>query len=201
MTIQVETIVVFKWGFLGIMLWGVCLMQWGVLSGLRSRRFYLNLMVGGYLIGLPIVMFGAYDIISHDFDLIRALKFSSHFNEIGCIAVALGHIGLVMAICKSGWFPRIIHSLAAAGRLALTNYLLQSVICATIFHGWGFGRFGHLSRLSLFGVVGAIWVLQLVTSPLWLRNFRYGPAEWLWRSLTYGNRQPMRLIPTAADPP
>ena len=201
MSAQVGAIVVIKWGFLGIMLWGVCLMEWGVLTGVRSRRFYVNLMVGGYLIGLPIVMFGAYDIISHDFDLIRALKFSYRFNDVGCIAVALGHIGLIMAIYKSGWFPRIIHSLAAAGRLALTNYLLQSVICATIFYGWGFGRFGHLSRPSLFGVVVAIWVLQLVISPLWLRSFRYGPAEWLWRSLSYGKRQPMRLISTAADPP
>ena len=201
MSAQVGAIVVFKWGFLGIMLWGVCLMEWGVLTGARSRRFYVKLMAGGYLFGLPIVMFGAYDIISHDFDLIRALKFGSHFNDVGCIAVALGHIGLIMSIYKSGWFPRVNHSLAAAGRMALTNYLLQSAICATIFYGWGFGRFGHFSRFSLFGVVGAIWLLQLVTSPLWLRNFRYGPVEWLWRSLTYGKRQPMRVVPTAANQP
>ena len=199
--IQLQTIVVVKWVFLGIMLWGVCLLRWGVLSGERSRRFYLRLMVAGYLIGLPIVMFGAYDIIGHDFDLVRALKFGSHFNTVGCIPVALGHIGLIMIVYKSGWIPFIIHRLAAVGRLTLTNYLLQSVICATVFYGWGFGRYGHLSPLSLFGVVGAIWVLQLVISPPWLGRFRYGPAEWLWRSLTYGKRQPLRLHSTGAEPP
>ena len=81
----------------------------------------------------------------------------------------------------------------AVGRMALTNYLMQSVICTTLFYGWGFGLFATLNRTALAGVVLAIWVFQLLISPIWLRFYRFGPAEWLWRSLTYWRWQPMRL--------
>jgi uncharacterized protein len=75
--------------------------------------------------------------------------------------------------------------------MALTNYLMQSVICTTLFYGWGFGLFGSVNRTALAGIVLAIWVFQLWISPLWLRYFRFGPAEWFWRSLTYWRLQPM----------
>jgi uncharacterized protein len=76
--------------------------------------------------------------------------------------------------------------------MALTNYLMQSVICVFLFEGWGLGWFMELSRTQLLGVVGAVWALQLVASPAWLARFRFGPAEWLWRSLTYGRLQRSR---------
>jgi uncharacterized protein len=72
------------------------------------------------------------------------------------------------------------------------NYLAHSVICALIFNGVGLGLVGELQRYQLYYVVAGIWLVQLVVSPLWLRHYRFGPAEWLWRSLTYGARQPMR---------
>ncbi len=75
--------------------------------------------------------------------------------------------------------------------MALSNYLMQSVLCTTLFEGWGFGLFGRLGRLELLGVVGAVWLIQLTVSPLWLRYFRFGPMEWLWRSLTYWKRYPL----------
>jgi uncharacterized protein len=77
--------------------------------------------------------------------------------------------------------------------MALTNYLIQSILCTTLFYGYGGGLFGQLNRTALFGVVIAIWILQLIYSPTWLKHFRFGPAEWLWRSLTYWRRQPMKL--------
>ena len=78
--------------------------------------------------------------------------------------------------------------------MALSNYVMHSVICAVIFRGFGFGLYGHLSRHQLYYVVFAIWALQLVASPIWLAYFRFGPLEWLWRTLTYGQRQPMRRL-------
>ena len=81
---------------------------------------------------------------------------------------------------------------AAVGQMALTNYLLHTVICTTIFYGHGFGYYGSVDRLEQLGVVIGVWVVQLVASPLWLRRFRYGPAEWVWRSLTYGAPQPLQ---------
>ena len=83
--------------------------------------------------------------------------------------------------------------LAAVGQMALTNYLTQSIFQTLVFTGIGLGLFGRLERAELYYVVVAIWIVQLVWSPIWLRHFRFGPAEWLWRSLTYWKRQPMRI--------
>jgi uncharacterized protein len=196
--IQLAMIFLLAWGILGVMLWGVCLMRLGVLSGERSPRFYVLLALLGYGCGFPVVGFGAYDMLVHEFDLVRLLKFSSHFNEVGRVFVTLGHIGLIVTIHKSGLLRHLTFCLAAAGRMALTNYLMQSLLCAVLFHGWGFGLFGQLSRMALLGVVAAICLLQLVISPVWLKYFRFGPAEWLWRSLTYWQQQPMRRPPTAS---
>ena len=79
--------------------------------------------------------------------------------------------------------------------MALTNYLVQTILCVLFFTGAGLGRFGALERHELYYAVAVIWALQLAYSPLWLRHFRFGPAEWLWRSLTYQRRQPMTRQP------
>jgi uncharacterized protein len=100
-----------------------------------------------------------------------------------------------MMICKSGLFGFITKPLAAVGRMALTNYLAHSVICMFLFTGVGLAWFGELERYELYYVVGGIWLFQLIVSPIWLRYFRFGPMEWLWRSLTYAQTQPMRRSP------
>lgn len=82
--------------------------------------------------------------------------------------------------------------LAAVGRMALTNYLMHSVICAILFTGLGLGLVGQFDRFELYGIVIMIWLLQLVLSPIWLKHYRFGPAEWLWRALTYGAWPPMK---------
>ena len=80
------------------------------------------------------------------------------------------------------------------GRMALSNYLGQSVVCTFIFYGYGLGYYGELGARDTLLIGLAIFAVQLAASYLWLRVFRYGPAEWVWRSLTYGERQPMRHV-------
>jgi uncharacterized protein len=87
----------------------------------------------------------------------------------------------------------VTRAFAAVGRTAFTNYLLQTVIATTIFYGHGLGLFGSVTRVEQYGIVLAIWAVQVPLSVLWLRSFRFGPVEWVWRTLTYGERQPMRL--------
>jgi len=82
--------------------------------------------------------------------------------------------------------------LAAVGRMALTNYLMHSLICLFVFTGAGLGLVGELSRAQLYLVVFTIWGVQLWFSPWWLARYRFGPVEWLWRVLTYGERMPTR---------
>ena len=82
--------------------------------------------------------------------------------------------------------------LAYVGRMALTNYLLQTLICTTLFYGYGFGLYGR-SGLGRHPLTLAIYAVELAWSAWWLRRFRFGPMEWLWRTLTYGRRQPMAV--------
>jgi uncharacterized protein len=97
-----------------------------------------------------------------------------------------------MLVVRAGVFRGLLKPFAAAGQMALTNYLAQSVICLVLFTGLGFGWFGQLQRYQLYYVVFSIWAVELAWSPLWLAHFQYGPMEWLWRSLTRWEMQPMR---------
>ena len=107
--------------------------------------------------------------------------------------MAGGYLGLVMLYAERRPDGPVTRAFAAVGRTAFTNYLLQTVIATTIFYGHGFGLFGSVTRVEQYGVVLAIWAVQVPLSVLWLRYFRFGPVEWVWRTLTYGERQPMRL--------
>jgi uncharacterized protein len=125
-------------------------------------------------------------------------KTAAFFTYMGATAdpgrflVAAGYIGAIMIVCKCGCLGFVTRPVAAVGRLALSNYLLTSIVCTLLFNGYGLGWFGHVSRFDLYKVVLTMWAVNLVASSLWIRWFRYGPAEWAWRSLTYWERQPMR---------
>ena len=93
---------------------------------------------------------------------------------------------------KDVWRKRL-RPLAAVGRMALSMYLLHSIICTTIFYGHGLGLFGRVERIWQLAIALAVIALQLWIAPLWLRRFRFGPFEWLWRTLTYMRPQQMRV--------
>jgi len=181
------------WRVCGLMLLGMAFFKMGILSAERSRRLYAGMVGIGYGIGLPLVIAGVMKNFTVGWAFEYSMFFGSQFNYVGSLFVALGHIGLVMLCCKSGAFGRLKTLLAASGRMAFTNYLMQTVICTTVFYGHGLGLFGYLERWQQILFVLAIWTVQLIYSPLWLRKYRFGPAEWVWRSLTYGKRQPMRI--------
>jgi uncharacterized protein len=175
----------------GRMLVGMGLMKLGVFAAARPARSYTRLVALGYGVGLPLVAYDTAQLFANDFRLPALILSLFVYNHVGSIFVALGHVGVVMLVCQSGLLPRLTARLAAVGRMALTNYLMQSVICTTIFYGYGFGLYGSVSRTGLVGVVLAVWAVQLLVSPVWLAYFRFGPAEWLWRTLTYGRFQPL----------
>jgi uncharacterized protein len=93
---------------------------------------------------------------------------------------------------RSGILPWLRRALAAVGQMAVTNYLTHSLVCLVLFIL--FQQFGAFERHQLYYVVFAIWAAQLIISPIWLRHFRFGPVEWVWRSLTYLKPQPMRRL-------
>ena len=181
----------FFWDVIGMMLIGMGLLKLGVLTGERSPRFYLTIMVVGYAIGISINAYETRLIIDNNFDVLSFAKASITY-DLGRLPVTFGHIGFLTLACRMSWLNWLTSRFAAVGRMALTNYIAHSVVCAFVFTGIGFSMYGELQRYELYYVVGAIWLAQLIISPIWLKHFRFGPLEWLWRSLTYMKRQPLR---------
>jgi len=186
------TLVFVVWRVGGLMLLGMALMKLGVLSGERSTRFYRNLAMVGYGAGLPLAVLSALLLEAHGFDPIYVARFGGIPNYVGSILVAFGHIGAVMLVVKSGALRAIVDRFAAVGRMALSNYLAHSLLMTSLFYGYGLGLYADVPRLWQQALVVAVVALQLLISPWWLKHFRFGPAEWLWRSLSYRQRQPMR---------
>lgn len=187
------TMVLLFWGLWrawGLMLIGMALMKLRFFSASWSRRAYATTaaLAGG--LGFALV---AWDV-RHNWnrwDELETFFLGQQFNYWGSLGVSLAYAALVMLWCQGGT-SRLKSAFAAVGRMALTNYLLHTLICTTIFYGHGLGMFGKIERVGQAAIVVSIWILQLTLSPLWLERFRFGPFEWLWRSLTYWKLQPMR---------
>jgi uncharacterized protein len=178
---------VFGFGYrtVGLMLIGMAMYKLGVFHATRSMRTYVRMIIGGFGIGLPIILAGVAAQDYNNWTTRFGFFFGMQFNYWGGLAVATGWIGVVMLACQLQVLAFLQRALAAVGQMALTNYLLDTIVCTTLFYSYGFGWFGSMSRTEVYVVVAVIWCAQLVGSPLWLRYFRFGPAEWLWRALTY----------------
>ncbi|NJO84168.1 MAG: DUF418 domain-containing protein [Blastochloris sp.] len=116
------------------------------------------------------------------------------FSDLGLVSMYC--MGMLLLAQQPGW-PDRLEPLASVGRMALTNYILQSVICTTLFYGYGFGLFGTLQPAGLLLLAVVIYLGQIAFSTAWLRAFRMGPLEWLWRVLTYGKTTPLRRTAAA----
>ena len=179
------------WRVGGVMLLGMALLNWGVFTNDRPASEYRRLAGGGVTAGVTVIVAGVAYIEATDWAADAAL-FWFQFNYWGSILVAAGYVGMVMRWADRRPDGRLTRGLAAVGRTAFTNYLLQTVLATSVFYGHGLGLFGQVSRVEAFGVVLAIWAVQVPLSVVWLRRFRYGPVEWVWRWLTYGRREPLR---------
>jgi uncharacterized protein len=164
----------------------------GILKGEKSRKFYRNFMLLGFGIGFPLIAAGIVQNFANNWDPKFYFAYGFQYNYFGSIFVAFGYIGLIALWSKSDFLTDLKRRLAAVGRMAFTNYIMQSIICTIIFYGFGFGLFNQIERFPQQLIVLAIWIFQLAISPWWLKRYRFGPLEWLWRTLTYWKRQPLR---------
>ena len=181
------------WDILSMMLLGIALYKLNVLSAEKSFKFYITMSVIGYVIGLIFNYFETKNILVNNFSYISFYK-SAVTYDLGRIPIAFGHIGLIMIFCKLSFFQWIKSGIAAIGKMALTNYLMHSLICLIVFTGVGFGLFGKLERYELLYVVFGIWVFQFILSPIWLKYYHFGPVEYLWRNLTYLKKHKFRRV-------
>jgi uncharacterized protein len=177
-----------------MMLIGMALFRLGVLTNERPARLYWAMLAGGYAIGISVNIAETRWVIDHQFSALSFAQ-SNISYDLGRLTMTIGHLGALLLFVRSGALGWLRRAFAAVGQMAVTNYLTHSVVCGIFFIGLGF--YGELQRYQLYYVVLVIWVAQLIVSPLWLRHFRFGPVEWLWRSLTYLKRQPMRRAQAA----
>ncbi|MEJ6010584.1 DUF418 domain-containing protein [Novosphingobium aquae] len=174
------------------MLLGMGLLKLGYLGAGKPARTYGLMMVGGYAVGLLLGWNELHHIYAGNFSPI-AFSEADRTYQFSRLAMVIGHLGLALLVIRLGWLKGLQRALAAVGQMALSNYIAQTLICTALFYGFGFGLYGQFERYQLYQVVAAIWLVELVWSPLWLARFRFGPMEWLWRSLTYWERQPMKI--------
>ncbi len=174
------------WRLAGLMLIGMALYKTGVLTARRQSAFYWRWILAAVFIGLPIIHFGVMRMDQQGWEPVRVALLDIQYNLLASVVVAMGWISAVMLLCRASWSRLFTTPLAAAGRMALTNYLAQTLICTTLFYGHGFGWFGTVDYAGQLAIVSIIWAMQLAWSTWWMNRFRYGPAEWMWRFLTYG---------------
>jgi uncharacterized protein len=176
------------WDALLMMLLGMALYKLGVLSGRVSAWGGQLMALLGLTFGLVANGLEVASALRQDLDLLSSFAQLSWSYHLGRLGMSLGYIGLFAWLLHLPSLSALTARLAAVGRMALSNYLLHSLIALLLFTGAGFGLVGELSRAQLYLVVVAIWLLQLWLSPLWLARQRFGPLEYLWRWLTYGAR-------------
>ena len=189
-----QTIFMYRVAFFdifGMMLLGMALLKNGILKAEKSNRYYLILLVVGYTVGLSVNYWETSYLIANQFDIVAQDLTSITYN-VGRVFTTLGHIAVIMLCIRSGILMFLQRAFAAVGQMAFTNYIMQTLICNTIFLGFGFSLYGMLERHELYYIVASVWIFQLIVSPIWLQYFRFGPLEWLWRSLTYWKKQPFR---------
>ncbi len=185
------------WDGLTMMFIGMALFGWGFFSNRLSTSTYAMWLLIGYGIGIPIGWLAFKDGL-----LAQVNDFSGFVDryriqhqllyDVRRILLTIGHASLLLLIFRSRIVPWLMKALSKVGQMAFTNYLMQSIICTWFFYGYGFGFYNKLKFHELYYVVFSVWIFQLIFSSIWLRYYRFGPFEWLWRSLTYWKKQPMK---------
>ncbi len=185
----------FMWQCGGLMLIGMALFRLGILSASRSVQTYRYMMLTGFGLGLPILFYNSHHWAQTDWSLDYFETVGYQINYWAGPVLVVGYIGLIMTLCKSERLAWLTRPLAQTGRMALSNYLLQSLLCSLIFYGHGLGLFGKLERVEQFTVVLIIWSINILFSTIWLRHFQYGPIEFIWRRLSQRNLQQVQQSP------
>lgn len=175
---------------LGYMLGGMAALRSGLLTGAWTRSDYVRALRIGWGIGVPAMALIAWYVWYEDFTIQAVTIGSVALTTMPRVLMIAGWVSAILLLLPPG--GPLTRRIAAAGRMAFSNYLGTSLVCTTVFYGYGLGWYGQLSRAELVPVVLVVWAIMLLWCEPWLRRFRYGPLEWLWRSLARLRLQPMR---------
>ena len=184
----------------GQMFLGMALFRLGFFTLKWSSRGYLAAIALGYLVAVPATAWLAWRIAAAHFEPLTLNRLED-WQQVTRPIIGLAHASVVLLVVRAGTEAAVVNRLAAAGRMAFSNYLMTSIITTLVFCGFGLGLYGKLSRFHELAVVGGVWVFILLWSKPWLARFHYGPFEWAWRSLVRWNPQPFvrdRAAPATA---
>jgi uncharacterized protein len=181
------------WDVLLFMFLGMAFFKLGILTGQSRISVYWAMAILGLGLGLAISWFRVQSMVNYKFNWYEHIKNNSFETyTLSRTLRALGILGTLLLLYRSGWLKWLFNLMRAPGQMAFTNYLTQSIICGIVFYGPGFAMYGKWQRYEVYYLVGIVWLVQITWSHLWLRFFYFGPLEWCWRSLTYWKRQPFR---------
>jgi len=157
----------------------------------RFRPLLRRVLAWGLLLGVPCNLFCAWAL--NNGGVLTGACALVVLTGLGGPAFCFVYAAALALLLERPAARRFFSPVGAAGRMALSNYLFQSLVCTTLAYGYGVGLFGRVRPAETLGIALAVYAMQLPLSVLWLRFFRFGPVEWLWRSLTYGHRPPLLL--------
>jgi uncharacterized membrane protein YeiB len=186
----------------GMFLLGIWFVRSGVMENTGAHLpFFRKLALYGLPVGIGIGILSGLIAVSHTpGDRYDGWGIAHGLLTLGNLPACLGYVGLVVTLLHSRSFWSRIRVLAPLGRMALTNYLMQSVICMLFFYGYGLGHWG-MPRAQQVVFVAVVYSAQIAFSHWWLARFRYGPMEWLWRGFTYRQVPPLRIGSAATAAP
>ncbi len=185
-------VLMFLWETMGLMLVGMALFKSRMLTGDWEPVRYRTWALRCFLIGIPPLVALAFYQIDSGFSAVSTFGASLSLSAPFDIVMTIGWAALIMWLIKVKANDAVRARLAATGRMAFTNYLTTSIVMTTIFYGYGLGLFGSVGRTALYLFCFGMWAAMLLWSKPWLDRFQYGPLEWLWRSLSRRQLQPMR---------
>lgn len=182
----------YAWRLCGLMCLGVAAHEVGWIHEPPPKVLKIGLVVG-FGLGIPLELAFAYGRL-------EAAEFSGGtlvdgLHYLSVVVLAAGYAALCFSFSDARWKAWPLRPLANAGRMALTVYLSESVLCTAIFYSWGLGYFGEPSRAQLWALTGVLWLVLLAGATVWLTLFRMGPVEWAWRSLATAELQPLLRRP------
>jgi uncharacterized protein len=185
------------WRFLNDVIIAVILGMAMFRAGLMTARPNANaawiMLILGYGVGLSIGGMRTWMLWTSDFEIMSGMNFN-YLYDLRRIPIAIGHLAVIQLLFIYNVFGFLRNMLGAVGRMAFTNYLVQSLLQVLAWTGFGLGLHQQLDRSEVWIVIGIIWVFQAIFSMWWLKKYQMGPLEWVWRSLTYGKSAAMKKV-------
>jgi uncharacterized protein len=155
--------------------------------------FYRKVWIWSLIIGFPVNILFVYSYFLQGPDNMAASLAYTASSMVSGPALCFFYMTTIVLLVQKGWGALFV-PLKAVGRMALSNYLFQSIVCTLIFYNYGLGLFGEVGPLIWLFIAVILFVVQIILSHMWLKRFKFGPAEWVWRSLTYGRKQPLKVV-------